>query len=158
MYVRSSLTTNTNLLDDVIQEIEQLPRGIQRAYERRFERRIRIPMLEELETEPGPVKYPIEWESDKQRRAYFATDGFGGGIPTRRTKRIIKAWRVVGTISLFEGELTVENQAPAAVYVIGNRQQRFHRNTGWYRHDEITRKYSIKASDELIDLWYSLTT
>jgi hypothetical protein len=32
-----------------------------------------------------PVQYPIRWDSEKQRRAFFATDGFGHGIPYQRT-------------------------------------------------------------------------
>ena len=35
---------------------------------------------------PGsPITYPVKWDSEKQRRAYFATDGFGAGIPYRRS-------------------------------------------------------------------------
>lgn len=35
---------------------------------------------------PGkPVRYPVQWDSERQRRAFFATDGFGRGIPTVRT-------------------------------------------------------------------------
>jgi hypothetical protein len=30
---------------------------------------------------PGPVVYPIEWASERQRAAFFATNGFGHGIP-----------------------------------------------------------------------------
>lgn len=29
--------------------------------------------------------YPVTWDSEKQRRAFFATDGFGHGIPYNRT-------------------------------------------------------------------------
>src|SRR3972149_8428153 len=36
--------------------------------------------------QPGsPIAYPVRWDSEKQRRAYFATDGFGAGIPYSRT-------------------------------------------------------------------------
>lgn len=31
---------------------------------------------------------PFVWSSDKQRKAYFATDGFGGGIPYMRTMQL----------------------------------------------------------------------
>lgn len=35
---------------------------------------------------PGDeIEYPVHWDSKKQRRAFFATDGFGAGIPTQRT-------------------------------------------------------------------------
>jgi hypothetical protein len=29
--------------------------------------------------------YPVTWDSEKQRRAFFATNGFGHGIPYKRT-------------------------------------------------------------------------
>jgi hypothetical protein len=29
--------------------------------------------------------YPVTWDSERQRRAFFATDGFGHGIPYQRT-------------------------------------------------------------------------
>lgn len=35
--------------------------------------------------ERKPVQYPIQWDSEKQRRAFFATNGFGHGIPYNRT-------------------------------------------------------------------------
>ncbi len=39
---------------------------------------------------PGPPKYPIRWKSEKQRRAFFATDGFGKGIPYKRIGKLAK--------------------------------------------------------------------
>ena len=38
------------------------------------------------------------WQSERQRRAYFATDGFGSGIgvPYQRTGATREAWQVVG--------------------------------------------------------------
>jgi hypothetical protein len=35
--------------------------------------------------EGAPVSYPIQWDSERQKRAYFATGGFGSGIPYQRT-------------------------------------------------------------------------
>ena len=29
--------------------------------------------------------YPVTWDSERQRRAFFATNGFGNGIPYKRT-------------------------------------------------------------------------
>lgn len=46
-------------------------------------------------SEPGaPVTGPIEWDSDKQRKAFFASDGFGGGIPHNRTGAYERSWTV----------------------------------------------------------------
>jgi len=38
--------------------------------------------------------YPINWASDRQRRAFFATNGFGRGIPTARTNQYSASWKV----------------------------------------------------------------
>ena len=42
-------------------------------------------VLEGTRQEGEPVAYPINWDSDRQRKAYFATGGFGDGIPYQRT-------------------------------------------------------------------------
>lgn len=44
-----------------------------------------INIKERLSQEGKPVRYPIDWDSERQRRAFFATNGFGKGIPYRRT-------------------------------------------------------------------------
>ncbi|RMG82102.1 MAG: hypothetical protein D6712_15200 [Chloroflexi bacterium] len=95
-----------------------------------------------LGADPGKVVYPIQWTSDRQRRAFFATDGFGRGIPTYRTGRV-RQWGVVGRRSKSRFIYTISNKVPYAKYVYGLpnlRQpleqlpppmQRFHRNTGY---------------------------
>lgn len=46
-------------------------------------------------TSPGSeVQYPIAWDTPKQRAAFFASDGFGKGIPTGRTGDYQGAWVV----------------------------------------------------------------
>lgn len=40
---------------------------------------------ESLQEEGDPVRYPIDWDTEVQKRAYFATGGFGSGIPYQRT-------------------------------------------------------------------------
>jgi len=60
--------------------------------------------------------YPIRWVSDRQRRAFFATDGFGRGIPTGRTNRYTAAWKVVKN----KDGYSVINDSGYAKYVGGN--------------------------------------
>lgn len=44
---------------------------------------------------PGPKPtYPIQWDSEKQRKAFFATKGFGKGIPYKRTGDYTAQWKV----------------------------------------------------------------
>jgi hypothetical protein len=72
--------------------------------------------------------YPIQWDSTKQRKAFFATDGFGGGIPHKRTQNTQLGWRVIK----FENGFNVGNPLSHAVYVYGStksakRQSRIHK-------------------------------
>ena len=76
---------------------------------------------------PRP-SYPIDWDSEKQRRAYFATDGFGGGIPYRRTGAMPAGWEIV---RVDPNGYRMENNQDNAVYVYGDysgaRQSKIHR-------------------------------
>lgn len=85
-----------------------------------------------------PNDYPLEWESERQRRAYFATNGFGKGIPYTRTGALAKGWQVVLEQQPGSFQIVVINRSSAARYVYGSLaqdgqryQQRFHAKTGW---------------------------
>ena len=98
--------------------------------------------LDELRHTPPAVQYPIEWTSERQRRAFFATNGFGRGIPTKRTGKLGNGWRIIGKSVNGKYQLIISNPVSYLPYVVGSinfrsaRQaiqpmQRFHRNTGW---------------------------
>jgi hypothetical protein len=121
--------------------------------------------LQRLQTEPGRPKYPIRWTSERQRRAFFATKGFGRGIPTRRTHALSQAWRVtvnieqVNRIEAYTAALleyltrfvggtppvvptpdvivSVDNTTDYEQYVTGVNQQGFHQDTGWYSSPDV---------------------
>lgn len=103
----------------------------------------------------GAVKYPIQWKTDKQRRAFFATDGFGRGIPTMRTGKVSKGWKV----EYDNGILKLYNRVKYARYVYGGfdrrteNQQPFHRNTGWITGLE-GRRLVMEEIYKLIDAEY----
>lgn len=87
-----------------------------------------------------PSDYPLEWTSERQRRAYFATDGFGAGIPYRRTGRMANSWRLYSRILPNRVQVRVENTWKDSAYVVGRisrdnrgtkRKQGFHTVTGW---------------------------
>jgi hypothetical protein len=79
--------------------------------------------------EPGkPISHPVHWDSPRQRKAFFATDGFRRGIPTRRTDEYIRAWQVIK----IEHGYDVGNPLAHARYIGGTpksirRQSRIHR-------------------------------
>jgi hypothetical protein len=115
------------------------PYALQRARER--VRPIVRQMMAVLHTPAGPVVYPIRWKSERQRRAYFATNGFGRGIPSVRTNRLVNTW--TDQILIQGGVLTVsaQNGVPYREFVTGDKQQPFHTRTGWYDDEQVTTFY-----------------
>jgi hypothetical protein len=109
---------------------------------------------ERLQRAPGAVHYPIQWTSERQRLAFFATDGFGHGIPYTRSDEMIKDWHVRGDYHGGLTDISVYNDAPQAQYVYGDEsglhQQQFHLNTGWPRFVDQAQVIALEA-DALIE-------
>lgn len=49
-------------------------------------------LTERMQEEEGRPALPINWDSERQRKAFFGTDGFGGGIPHVRTGEVAASW------------------------------------------------------------------
>lgn len=81
---------------------------------------------------PASPKYPIDWQTPKQRRAFFATNGFGKGIPTQRTGKLQEEWAIILTPNPTGGELSFDNGAAHSPYVQGDVQQRMHIASGYH--------------------------
>lgn len=85
----------------------------------------------------GPVVYKIKWTTQRQERAFFATNGFGKGIPTQRTGALNASWESVSlTVASLGTSILIWNSQKYAKFVVGTftsiaPMQRFHRNTGW---------------------------
>jgi len=93
---------------------------------------------------------PVKWDSDKQRRAFFATDGFGRGIPTRRTGAYIRAWQIVEKQNGF----ALTNRKPQAKYIGGTAyglgQSRIHQGR-WRLLKDATEEEIKKLPREMQD-------
>ncbi len=63
-----------------------------------------------------PIRYPVDWDSEKQRKAFFATDGFGRGIPYNRTGAYERGW----TYSAISNGHQVANIGHNAMFLSGN--------------------------------------
>ncbi len=87
-------------------------------------RQVAFNVRKRMSEEGKPVTYPIQWDSERQRRAFFATGGFGKGIPYRRTNRYRFGWRE----ELQPYRATLYNASPAGA-IGGNPtwQSRIHR-------------------------------
>lgn len=144
MTIRTTLTGDFKAFDDMIEFVDNLSVINQFALEEAANA-IEPDLLNELQTEPPkrsyPNDYPLEWESDKQRKAYFATDGFGAGIPYKRTGKLAAGWTTDIVTNGLSVSFVIENPSSAAKYVYGSLaqdinaasrfQQQFHRITGW---------------------------
>ena len=85
--IKVDVTVDTDVLEAISETALSAPRRMNAAYKRRI-KRIRQQILDELRQYPGPVKRPFRWASERQRRAFFATNGFGHGIPYVRTNAL----------------------------------------------------------------------
>jgi hypothetical protein len=81
---------------------------------------------ERMSEEGKPVRYPVQWDSERQRRAFFATNGFGKGIPYRRTNRYRLGWDLER--GRFGARLSNRSPAGAIGGLPSGWQSRIHRN------------------------------
>lgn len=122
---------------------------------------IKDPMLSELRYKPGRPVYPIDWTSEKQMKAFFASDGFGAGIPTRRTGKHSDAWIAKTERDGDRFVFIVDNPLPTAKFIYGslarNRasairfQQRFHRKTGWDQATDTVKFWTEAFSERYLE-------
>lgn len=73
---------------------------------------------------------PYQWQSEKQRKAYFATNGFGGGIPYQRTGNLANAWTYEEKNNDWN-TVALTNDSEYGVFVQGDNIQKGHKVDGW---------------------------
>jgi hypothetical protein len=113
-----------------------------------------IATAKELEAEarpyPGPANHPVVWQSEAQRRYYFAMRR-ARGLPPNYTRqsdparqgdpmseRMMMSW----VVEPYEttGAL-LKNSATYAPYVIGDKQSVQHELTGWRKLSDVAREF-----------------
>ena len=123
--------------------------------------RVRDALLAKFRTEPGAVVYPIKWTSDRQRKAFFASNGFGHGIPYTRSHDLVNAWHLVVVYQANRlTQIALSNDNPARQFVTGWRQQQFHAITGWYKDADLLDQADAELTDaietDLIQSFYAI--
>lgn len=119
-------------------------------------------LLADFRQEPGPVKTPIAWTSDRQRRYVMAAKRAGLiSTPYVRTHAVSQGWQI--TVIYAPGEMSrieLTNAAEAAPFVVGLRQQQWHKNTGWLYAPSLAEKWQAILTDrieiDLIKAWYAV--
>lgn len=91
---------------------------------------------------PAKPHYPIVWQSARQRRAFFASRGFGKGIPYSRSGKLAQSWQVRQTTTANGGWISFDNDEKYAVYVQGDIQQRMHIASGYHNVNDAVDQYA----------------
>lgn len=157
-----TVTVPADIIAAINEQIGLTPKLMTTAYNRATSR-LRSRWRDALRVEPPPAAnyYPIHWKSAKQRRAFFATNGFGRGIPTVRTHTLSQGWQVIFAPLDNGGAITVVNETPYAQFVVGNnRQPMFDGNTGgipWLEPDFINVQYLEEAEEVMIQTWFTVS-
>lgn len=114
---------------------------------------------ERLRVAPPPRNnsMPLKWTSEEQRRAFFATGGFGYTIPYKRTGKGIKSWRVRGNYYKQSANIFISTTDPAQEFITGPRQQFFHTATGWPVAEDVVRDIWEEAMSEMNSFWLKMT-
>jgi hypothetical protein len=124
-------------LDVVKKLMRDIPRGVKVAAMEAFTDYIIGDKNHGLKHEPSQKEHgpgnPFEWTSEKQRKAFFATDGFGQGIPTVRTHEGVNSWtRETKDSNWTQVYITGGNK-----FVQGDDQQIGHKKDGWRTYTDI---------------------
>lgn len=78
--------------------------------------------IDMTEMYPPESDEPFKWSSEKQRKAYFASNGFGGGVPYSRTYQLADSGEFMVNSSSFQGTpystISYKNPVPYSKFVI----------------------------------------
>lgn len=157
----------TAVLNDIQATLQTSPRLMATAYKRNTSR-LAQRWKAALGVEPPPAGqfYPVRWKTRKQQRAFFASNGFGRGIPSQRTHELSKGWKITVDAADKGGSIVVRNAAPEAAFVYGDelneieRQPMFDASLGgipWLDPLEVNFKYADEANTVLVETWFTVS-
>ena len=124
-------------LDRLLRLAEHYPEEVQEAaYDALVDDGDAIPQA--LAQNPPPFTGKRDWQSERQRRAYFATNGFGKGIPYQRQGAHLDAYDLGFQVTRGTISITLINRWDKSRFVVGGlrltdpiTQQRMHIQGGW---------------------------
>lgn len=113
--------------------------------------------LRKITRVPGAPVYPIRWKSQRQRKAFFASKGFGRGIPTRRNYELLRGWHIELVRTPYGGMISLENPVPYMIFVQGDAAQPFHLDTGWVQKSDVMDDFYKEVAVDLHTSWREVT-
>jgi hypothetical protein len=138
MSLRITATTNTSPFDAFVDALDNFNEIADRVGRDVYDD-YRSVVLKRLQEIPPAYTGKRQWTSIKQQRAFFASSGFGGGIPTVRTNAIPQAWDMIFVEQAGQFRILITNPNPASKFLYGGLslrsnprfQQEMHKITGW---------------------------
>jgi hypothetical protein len=152
---KSRVLPDNDVLSAIADAMPQAPILMQASFVLSV-RQVDDEVVSKLRVEPPPPNYPYLWASAKQRRAFFATNGFGRGIPTRRTHEMANGWETNFAATPTGGDVSIENPVKGSEFVFGPYQQPGHAATGWKYAPDIVVEAEIRLTELLIEDWYAV--
>lgn len=153
---KSSLTIAEDIAQPVREAKDKAPGLMNQVYLKRT-LKPRQQLLNRLRQSAGKPHYPLRWASDRQRKKYFASRGFGEGIPYVRTEDTANAWQVQLRRLGDRDALSVINPEPHSIYLYGDalgfHQQPFHKDTGWVNANDEVANYQPIFEGAVIEAW-----
>lgn len=143
-------------LNQVIRNFEQMRGRFQRSMQQRQGDRLAARALAALKTVPGDPIEPAKKMTDRQRKAFFASDGFGRGIPARRGSppAVTAGWGAEFIATEDGGIVALTNTVPHMKYVQGDRAQPFHLDTGWVQLDDVREDAFREMEGVAVQEWF----
>lgn len=155
--IRAEVRVDDDVLDAIADTAKQSPKLMHTAMRRNM-RRLATRLLKPLKKEPPVWRGKRRWKSEKQRRAYFATNGFGAGIPYVRTHGLVRAWRVeFKNNTPASGVITLVNDTHAAQFVQGDFAQPMHLDSGWPQAAPVVAKGREDVNEVAIQTWFTVS-
>jgi hypothetical protein len=154
--IRTKASADTSSIDGTIAMLKDHTKIVTAAGQRAHDK-VAPQALAELRKEPPPVKEPIVWQSEKQRKFVMAMYREKGIERYERTHRLSQGWTFLALTVGRVFKVEIENAAPQAKFVYGslaqNRvaalrfKQKMHTNTQWLDATDVATKWTRAMID-----------
>lgn len=153
-----NVRVDTTVLDAIRATARKAPGLMTTAYTRAT-RRLRARMLTELR-KPGKPSFPgiTKLMTPKQRKKFWATNGFGHGIPYQRTGALEAGYAVeIAPLDSNAAAMVITNSQDYQTYVSGAQVQPFHIER-WVQVTDVAIDFEAQANDVLIETWFTVSS
>ena len=142
-------------LDDAL---NRAPKIIQATVDGPIMTRLNDTLLTQLQTAPGPPKYPLKWRSEKQRRFVMAKLRREKNLPYKRTGGLVRGWELVTAFEVGSGGISLLHPWDGIRFVVGPlgsdvRQPMF---PHWFDADALLETAAGDAEDILVQSWFAI--